>query len=350
MEIMAAKVNLEKRPFLSIIVPVYNVEAYVGECLDSLLDQDIPEEEYEIICVNDGSTDGSLAVLTKYAETHSNIRIIDQPNGGVSIARNAGLDVALGKYIWFVDADDAIIKDSLSQLRNVISENHSNRIIVNSYVFSEKLPSKEHIVNLPIGGSHYDSVVWRNIFEQEFLKKHNLYFAYPGMIIAEDCMFIHDILAYQPTTSTYLTPVYCYRIRPGSVMTTHSAEVQLKKLKSYMEAAKTLHIHYTKNWGDRRNTANLLMQFIWNALFLIVQLPQKGRNAYLYEMKLSGLFPYHRPLECDINKSYQTTRADFVGKLFDKIYINMHHPLGFHLMCVWQTLTSLKNSVLHRQK
>ena len=87
--------------FLSFIVPVYNVEQYVGECLDSLLDQDIPREDYEIICVNDGSTDESLAVLRQYADRHTNIRVIDKPNGGVASARNAGFDAARGEYIWY---------------------------------------------------------------------------------------------------------------------------------------------------------------------------------------------------------------------------------------------------------
>ena len=73
--------------FLSFIVPVYNAESYLPDCLDSLLHQDVPHSDYEIICVNDGSKDGSLAVLKAYQETFSNIRIIDKENGGVTTAR-----------------------------------------------------------------------------------------------------------------------------------------------------------------------------------------------------------------------------------------------------------------------
>lgn len=94
--------------FLSFIVPVYNTEKYLAECLDSLLEQDIPYEEYEIICVNDGSTDGSLDILRRYAEAHSNVIVVDKENGGVASARNAGLDAACGDYIWFFDSDDII--------------------------------------------------------------------------------------------------------------------------------------------------------------------------------------------------------------------------------------------------
>ena len=82
---------------LSIIVPVYNVEKYLKDCLDSLLDNNFPYTDYEIICVNDGSTDGSGDILDEYAERYENIVVINQENSGVSVARNKGLLVAKGK-------------------------------------------------------------------------------------------------------------------------------------------------------------------------------------------------------------------------------------------------------------
>lgn len=96
---------------LSIIIPVYNTEKYVGECLDSSVEQDILKNEYEIICIDDGSTDGSLNVLTEYSNKYENIHVYSQKNQGVSAARNAGISVASGKYVWFVDSDDYIAID-----------------------------------------------------------------------------------------------------------------------------------------------------------------------------------------------------------------------------------------------
>lgn len=97
-------------PVLSIIVPVYNSERYLVECLDSLCHQTL--QDIEIVCVNDGSTDGSLAILQKYAHLDKRIKCIDQPNAGPSKARNEGLKVARAEYVAFVDADDTLEPDA----------------------------------------------------------------------------------------------------------------------------------------------------------------------------------------------------------------------------------------------
>ena len=89
---------------ISVIVPIYNVEQYVERCLNSIIENTY--KNLEIICINDGSTDNSLKILEKIAENEQRIKIIDKINGGVSSARNIGLDVATGDYIAFVDSDD----------------------------------------------------------------------------------------------------------------------------------------------------------------------------------------------------------------------------------------------------
>lgn len=101
---------------LSIIIPMYNVELYIERCLMSCLKQDISYEDYEIIVVNDGSPDGSLQIAERIASQNKNIKIISQPNGGLSDARNTGFSVAKGDYVWFVDADDWIKENCLGKL------------------------------------------------------------------------------------------------------------------------------------------------------------------------------------------------------------------------------------------
>ena len=108
---------------ISLIVPVYNVEDFVARCLNSLLEQNMSYEDYEIIIVNDGSTDSSLEIIQPYLEKYPNCKLIDKPNGGLSSARNAGLNVALGEYIWFVDSDDFIMPNLLDDLYKECSSN-----------------------------------------------------------------------------------------------------------------------------------------------------------------------------------------------------------------------------------
>ena len=102
---------LNKEIFISIVVPVYNTEQYLDECLQSILKQTIIEN-IELICVNDGSSDNSLEILNLYKEKFPNMIIIDQKNSGAPTARNNGLRVATGEYVYFIDSDDYIINDN----------------------------------------------------------------------------------------------------------------------------------------------------------------------------------------------------------------------------------------------
>ena len=101
---------------LSIIVPVYNVEKYLRKCVDSLLTQDLPPEEYEIILVDDGSTDQSGTICDEYAADHPIVKAMHQQNGGLSAARNSGVAVAQGRYVQFVDSDDYLEPNMLKTL------------------------------------------------------------------------------------------------------------------------------------------------------------------------------------------------------------------------------------------
>ena len=98
----------------SVIVPVFNVEVYLKDCLDSILQQDIEQEQFEVLLVNDGSTDKSSAICEEYSKLYGNVTLISQENRGLSAARNRGLNAAKGKYIIFVDSDDYIERNTFS--------------------------------------------------------------------------------------------------------------------------------------------------------------------------------------------------------------------------------------------
>ena len=118
-------------PAISIIVPVFNAEAYVGRCLDSLSEQTL--WDIEIICINDGSTDGTLSVLKQYAERDSRIKVFSQANAGLSGARNRGLNEAAGEFILFVDGDDWIEHETCAALHRIIQQENADCVMC-SYI------------------------------------------------------------------------------------------------------------------------------------------------------------------------------------------------------------------------
>ena len=113
-------------PLLSVVIPVFNVEKYLPECLDSVLNQKY--ENIEIIAIDDGSTDNSLNILKKYAKENSNITVLSQENSGPSVARNKGVKYAKGKYVHFLDADDFILPETYSSLIKMMMDNELDLI------------------------------------------------------------------------------------------------------------------------------------------------------------------------------------------------------------------------------
>ena len=123
---------------LSIIVPMYKVEQYLRRCVDSLLTQDLSCEEYEIILVDDGSPDGCPAICDEYASTHANVKVVHRENGGLSAARNSGIEVAQGQYVQFVDSDDYLEPNVLKTLVDKMDAEHLDILRFNYQNVNEK--------------------------------------------------------------------------------------------------------------------------------------------------------------------------------------------------------------------
>ena len=132
--IIQNKIDFE--PKVSVIIPVYNVEEYLRECLDSVVNQTL--KEIEIICVDDGSTDSSLDILKEYAEKDNRITVMKQANLHAGVARNAGLSVAKGEYLSFLDSDDFFEKDMLEKMFLKVSSNLSDVIVCSNNLWDDK--------------------------------------------------------------------------------------------------------------------------------------------------------------------------------------------------------------------
>ena len=123
----------QSRMFLSIIIPIYNVEQYIEKCILSCERQNIEKSDYEIICINDGSTDRSEEIVKALKNNYNNIVALSQKNKGVSCARNLGLEKARGEYIWFVDGDDFVQENVLSDIKSILKGSNCKRLKIGVY-------------------------------------------------------------------------------------------------------------------------------------------------------------------------------------------------------------------------
>lgn len=223
--------NLQKEnTFFSIIIPVYNVEDYLNQCLESILCQTY--SNYEIVLVNDGSTDSSFQICQKYQQTSPQIKLINKENGGLSDARNKGLLASKGDYIIFTDSDDYWSGDFvLRDLNNLIEESNPDLIIhEESRFFSEQdvhckynqrfIKNKsgkveDEIINLV----YYDLYVasaWDKVIRRSILTDNQLFF--PLGRKSEDIEWCGRLMHYIDTYSIYSKSFYIYRqVRKGSI-------------------------------------------------------------------------------------------------------------------------------------
>ena len=328
--------------FLSFIIPIYNAERYLSECLNSLLAQDLVADEYEIVCVNDGSKDGSLSVLRDFADRYPNIRIIDKENGGVTTARNAGLEAASGDFIWFIDADDLIQENILAKLKAMVPEGGCDRIVFGAYEFQDALTETEREQSrngqLATNTSWYDAVVWRSLLKREFLQRHDLYFRYPELTHGEDGLFMYEVTLKNPATVATEEVLYFYRVHSGSADTGVSIESLRRKLRSHIRITQILQKHYLAQEIPEAGSANKMMIYLWKSMYEASQLPYKEAREATKELQKSGLFPCRRPEHCTMKTSFMTDRTDLVGKVFDKVYIHLHTRWGYFAMRILQKL------------
>lgn len=174
---------------LSIIIPAYNAERYIARCLDSVLKQDLAITEYEVLVINDGSTDSTIEILKEYCANHIQVRVITTSNQGVSKARNLGCKEAFGEFFLFVDADDWIKENSLSTILNLMETDSLDLLVMDYRYFDstgELAPTFKYSKRCANGtavlpGSVFmqkclPPVVWSIVYRSSFWKKHHFTF------------------------------------------------------------------------------------------------------------------------------------------------------------------------------
>ena len=190
---------------LSIIIPVYNVEKYVYECVESVFRQGLDENDFEVIIVNDGTKDNSMSAITGFIASHSNIIVIEQENQGLSVARNKGLSRAVGEYILMLDSDDLLLDNSvLPLLKKTLSFKADMTIADYTQMNNDEIvairghhPVQEKVIVKEATGpefleSELCRFYWRTLYRREFLTSNHITFV-PG-IYAQDVPFTYECL------------------------------------------------------------------------------------------------------------------------------------------------------------
>lgn len=228
---------------LSIIIPVYNAEEYLDRCLVSLIEQSF--SSYEVILVDDGSTDSSPLICDRYSATDPRFRTIHKKNGGVSSARNAGLDLAKGEFIMFVDSDDMLLPDAVERMfEGVINED----LVVGGYTgfiggvpHKEVLPHSDRVYSAAEMNMFFDENIrkncemldapWAKMFRRKTIG--DLRFC-TDLQYAEDKLFVFGFFARCRSARTCPVPVYGYYIRPGSLGSDIKSDFHLIQLRRFL--------------------------------------------------------------------------------------------------------------------
>ena len=288
---------------ISIVIPVYNAEKYLDACLSSILEQDM--HSYEVILVDDGSTDSSPLICDRYSGTDSRFRTIHKPNGGVSSARNAGISLAQGEYLMFVDSDDALAPDALSLMSSLTKE-YPDIVVGGFNIYQGEIPYGTIIPFesefFPAAGitEFFEATMhrlgelfrgpWAKLYRSSLVRKHSLHFD-ENLSYAEDKLFVYQFLNKVTSAAAVDAPVYEYFRRPGTLSggktTARRLDQLLDVVPLYAEAFVTLMNKYPSSKALKKVFHN---DIVCCDIMRILRTFFKVRTGRLTEPVLSGLY------------------------------------------------------------
>lgn len=304
---------------ISFIIPIYNVKQYLQECLLSIINQNIPESQYEIICIDDGSTDTSQDIVDQICKDYTNIKVIHKMNGGLSSARNAGLKIALGEYIWFVDSDDFIANACLYGIVKILDDIHPDILVVKSRSFKDGVDTRlfhNEIVSEDESTTKLQSMLWTKIIRRSIIIDNKLSFNI-NMRYAEDSMFDSIMSPYINHIYKYEKICYFYRLRANSLTSTYilsRINSQIQAIKEFIIASENKKINY-----DNGMTKACIL--LTSLLSSIAKLPKDQEKTYINQLRNEGIFPI------SVNFKY-SPKIDYTGN-YEQITNNKLKAFSF---------------------
>lgn len=321
----------QEPPLISVIIPIYNVEKYLRQCIESLLQQTYPNTE--IILIDDGSKDNSGKICDEYAEKCCNVFVVHKENAGLGMARNTGLEHITGKYVAFVDSDDWLCKDLLEVLyNNLISNNvdccksgfqrvrnDGTVVSVTRYkneVFEGDRAKKELLPRM-VGSSpsQHDSIemaVCAVLYNAEIIKSHEIRFPSERELISEDLVFNIDYMQHANGACTVDAVCYNYRVNENSLTRSYRPDRYKACAYFYSEMEKKL-----KNFGYDDMTILRLKRMFFICVRMSVGQETKAISGLSFKQNRENIKAIcNEPLLRGIISSYPVNELEFRQKMF----------------------------------
>lgn len=337
--------NNKNSIYVSVIVPVYNVEQYLKRCVNSILEQ--TEENIEIILVDDGSPDSCPQLCDEFAAQDNRIKVIHQKNAGLGMARNSGLEIASGEFVMFVDSDDYIVPNAIEILYHIAETSNADTVLAGYYrknttkinecllPFKDKcFEGKAEIINnilINMLGSppdYYDDIflkrsVWGNLYSLKLLKKNNILFCSERKFISEDLIFDMEYYPITNKVAVSSKPVYYYCVNSESLTLSYDKDRFIKQIVLFHELKKRAK-NLDLNIDERLNRS-----FIGNARQCIYSEAKHRRP--LQAMRGISSICKNEELKNVLN-NYHSSAMPFRQKVF-LILMKMDCSFGIYLIC-----------------
>lgn len=327
MHLHSITIYYNMNPFISIIIPVYNTEKYISDCLDSILAQTY--KNFEVIIIDDGSTDNSLSICNTYKEKNKNISVLHIENSGVSAARNTGIKHAKGEFLLFVDSDDTLYEYSLSKFIKELTSPNIDILIGGSDItyypynktskyWGKNLKSYSIKENFEIyAKGDFIITPWNKLVKKSFIIKHDLFFEYG--IINEDELWNFKLLFHAKNIKTFQSSTYIYRIRENSIMST----ITNKHIESHKKIVLLMYNYIIKH--KKQGLPSIIISFEAfknQCMRYAINLLSIKQQYDTYLLLRRNTFPLYK---CFISKSIN------IRRLFSYIHYILPPTIGFKI-------------------